>query len=293
MAEKEYTRGKGVTPIQEMTTRQLRRYIRERAEEAESRVRSIKDIEDTSKAFQDQLKYVQSFGSGRSGSIKKDTSRIDKETMAMYAYALRDLNMLDTESKYARDTDYRQNRSRYEAFIKGTYNEELGFYEGGMIHSKDEKMREYWSQFLTEKGNVKKSGYTEYKNFVNFIEALDKIKASYGYENIQDIYAEQDSKVDSERIKELLFEVYEQNSNEGFDVKQLAEIFDDRLKEERSRIKAEEEAQRAAAKNKKAMKKAPAPKSKGNKSKQNIGIEQGVKHNGRVREKQTTKKLSV
>ena len=60
MAERDYKRGEGITPIQEMTTRQLRKYIRERAEEAQERLTSIQNdkrlnIEDMSRAFQDQL----------------------------------------------------------------------------------------------------------------------------------------------------------------------------------------------------------------------------------------------
>ena len=90
MAERDYMRGEGVTPIQQRTTRQLRRDIRERAEEAQERLASIQNdkrlnIEDMSRAFQDQLSYVQNFGHGRSGGIMKDTSRMSKEQMAEYA----------------------------------------------------------------------------------------------------------------------------------------------------------------------------------------------------------------
>ena len=125
MAEKDYHYGeqnKGVTPIQDMSTRQLRRYIRERADEANKRISTIKNIEDTPQALQDQLFMLQSFGRGRSGGVIKDTSRMDKVDMVEYAYALRDFNMLDTSSKFSRDQDYRQNRKKYEAFVKNQWD---------------------------------------------------------------------------------------------------------------------------------------------------------------------------
>lgn len=269
MAERDYKRGEGVTPIQEMTTRQLRRYIRERAEEANARLDSIKsaknmDVEDMSRAFQDQLSYVQSFGSGRSGALKKDTSRMSKEQMAEYAYAIRDLNMLDTESKYAKDLDYKENKERYEKFIKNKVSAEN-------INAAD---REYWKQFITAKGNVSKRGYTEYKNFINYIKNIDDVIAAYGYETIKDKYYDETDPQTKAAVENLLSEVYFENRGSGMSTGDLVEAFNDRLEDyKKSSVKV-------------------SGKTVIKKSKSNIKTKTaGKMKNGSVREKQTTKKL--
>lgn len=269
MAERDYKRGEGVTPIQDMTTRQLRRYIRERAEEANARLDSIKsaknmDVEDMSRAFQDQLSYVQSFGSGRSGALKKDTSRMSKEQMAEYAYAIRDLNMLDTESKYAKDLDYRENKERYEQFIKNKVSAEN-------INAAD---REYWQQFITAKGNVSKRGYTEYKNFINYIKNIDDVIAAYGYETIKDKYYDETDPQTKAAVENLLSEVYFENRGSGMSTGDLVEAFNDRLEDyKKSSVKV-------------------SGKTVIKKSKSNIKTKTaGKMKNGSVREKQTTKKL--
>lgn len=296
MAERDYMRGEGVTPIQDMTTRQLRRYIRERTEEAQARLDSINsaknlDIEDMPLAFQDQLRHVQSFGTGRSGGIKKDTSRMSKEEMAEYAYAVRDLNLLDTESKYARDLDYKENKDRYTEFIKARTREDN-------INKAD---REYWKQFLTDKGNVKKSGYAEYKNFINFLRAIDEVKASYGYETIKDLYYDETDKDNQAVIADMLVEVFRDNAGTGLPVSKLVDIFNEKYEAykrpqiDAARLEAEEKAQRSRKKPSKGSKvKIPrsGKKMTSKKSKQNIKTKTtGKTKNGSVREKQTTKKL--
>lgn len=275
MAERDYKRGEGITPIQEMTTRQLRKYIRERAEEAQERLTSIQNdkrlnIEDMSRAFQDQLSYVQNFGHGRSGGIMKDTSRMTKEQMAEYAYAIRDLNMLDTESKYARDLDYKENKERYQKFI-----------EERLKSSKAED-REYWSKFVTEKGNIKKSGYKEYKEFINFLKAIEEVQASYGYETIKDKYYDEKDQVKREEVASLLLEVYSENKGSGLSMAQLVEKFNEKY----------EELKKPIPKTPEAPKKSTAKKLKTAKSKQNIKTKTaGKMKNGSVREKPTTEKL--
>ena len=219
MAEQAYNRGEGVTPIQEMTTRQLRKYIRERAAEANERISSIKDFSDTSKAFQDELDYIKSFGSGRGGGIKSDTSRINKETMVEYAYALRDLNQLDTYSKYSRDEDYKQNKQRYETFMRN------------QLESLNPNTREYWSQFLTPKGNISKRGYQEYKNFVNWLNNIDESIATYGYETVKDLYFDQEDKEDQKKVEELLTETYTENLGRGLTAGQVTDQLYEKLAE--------------------------------------------------------------
>lgn len=302
MAERDYMQGKGVTPIQEMTTRQLRKYIRERAEEAQERLDSIQkdkrlNIEDMSRAFQDQLSYVQNFGHGRSGGIMKDTSRMSKEQMAEYAYAIRDLNMLDTESKYSRDLEYKENKDRYEKFIKERTS-------GSNINVGD---KAYWSKFLTEKNNVSKRGYDEYKNFVNFLRSIDEVMAKYGYETVKDKYYDETDPEMQALVADLLLEVYEENSALGLEIGDLVDEFNRRLEEKKAEIKeANTEAPEAPKRTgqKKPSNKQPSVNSqesprqpkgkklKSKKSKQNVKTKTaGKMKNGSVREKPTTKKL--
>lgn len=276
MAERDYMRGEGVTPIQEMSTRQLRRYVRERAEEAQYRVDTLSDDVWLPRAFQEQLEYVESFGRGRSGGIKKDTSRMSKVEMVEYAYALRDLNILDTESKYAKDTDYKENKERYQSFVRNQLN------------SLNPESREYWSQFLTPKGNISKRGYQEYKNFINFIKNIDESMTTYGYETIKDIYYDQSDKKKKDEVEQLLIRTYEENKGKGLTPSQLIDDFYDRLNEQR----AQQSKPKTKAKPKKAVTPSvKAKKGKAPKSGNNIQTK-GVKmRNGAVREKQGTKKL--
>lgn len=272
MAERDYMRGEGVTPIQEMSTRQMRRYIRERAEEANARLNtlSVKQLEEAPEAFREQLDYIKSFGQGRSGAIKKDTSRMDKEEMAMYAYALRDLNMLDSFSRYARNQDYKQNKQRYEQFVKN------------QISGLNPNAREHWKQYVNESGSISKRGFQEYKDFINYIKSLDSAITTYGYEFIKDEYIEQDDKKKREEVEALLLESYEENKGKGLTPSQLLDDYYDRVEAKRKKEN----------KKKKAAPKIPKVKTSKKKSGTNIKIKQGVKmKDGTVREKQTTKKL--
>lgn len=275
MAEKDYHRGeqnKGVTPIQDMSTRQLRRYIRERADEANKRISTIKNIEDTPQALQDQLFMLQSFGRGRSGGVIKDTSRMDKVDMVEYAYALRDFNMLDTSSKFSRDQDYRQNRKKYETFVKKQWD------------SIDQEAKKYWSQFKTEKGNVSKKGYQEYKNFVNFLKSIENTISTYGYETIAGQYYDQTGEVElsKDEVEQIALDVFQENAGKGLETKDITTILLDELDKKRN-PKKKEEAPKPEFKDRVRSKKAK----KGKKSSQNIGTKTGGKmKNGRVREKQ-------
>lgn len=278
MAEKDYHRGeqnKGVTPIQDMSTRQLRRYIRERADEANKRISTIKDIEDTPQALQDQLFMLQSFGRGRSGGVIKDTSRMDKVDMVEYAYALRDFNMLDTSSKFSRDQDYRQNRKKYETFVKNQWD------------SIDQEAKKYWSQYKTEKGNVSRKGYQEYKNFVNFLKSIENTISTYGYETIAGQYYDQTGEVElsKDEVEQIALDVFQENSGKGLETKDITTILLDELDKKRNPSK-KEEAPEPEFEDRVRSKKVKGPK-KGKKSSQNIGTKTGGKmKNGRVREKQ-------
>ena len=293
MAEQQYRRGEGITPIQNMNTRQLRMYIRERAEEAQERVSSIKKLDDTSRAFQDQLSHVYSYGPGRGGAIKKDTSHMSKEEMAEYAYALRDLNMLDTDSKVSRDLDYKENKERYEKFIKERTRED----------NPNDLEKARWKRYLTDKGNVSKRGYQEYKNFVNFLRNIDEAMSTYGYESIKDYYYDETDREEQAFISDLLVEVYEENKAEKTGValtpSELLDKFQDKLDEHKQERKAQILRQRDIDKAKKARKakSAPLPKAKNVKAKNTKSNSKSVKvkqvgkmKSGSIRNKQTPKR---
>lgn len=280
MAELDYMRGEnnaGVTPIQEMNTRQLRKYIRERAEEAQERMATIKDLEDMPAAFQSQYSFVHSFGTGRGGAIKKDTSRMTKEEMAEYAYALRDLNMLDTESRYAQNQDYKENRQKYESFIRERTRED----------NPNKEERDRWRKYVTEKGNVSKRGYKEYKDFINFIRNIDEVMSTYGYETIKDFYYDETDAQERQIVEDLLIDTYEENKGEGLTPSELIDIFNEKLEAH----KAEKNKQIMEAMNKAKNKKLPKAKAK----KTNAGSNKQVKvkkagkmRSGTIHNKQTT-----
>lgn len=280
MAELDYMRGEnnaGVTPIQDMNTRQLRKYIRERAEEAQERIATIKDVEDMPAAFQNQYLYVKSFGAGVGGTVKKDTSHMSKVEMAEYAYALRDLNMLDTESRYAINQDYKENRQKYESFIRERTREE----------NPNKEERDRWRKYLTEKGNVSKRGYKEYKDFINFIRNIDEVMSTYGYETIKDIYYDETDAQERQTVEDLLIETYSENMGKGLTPSELIDNFNEKLEAH----KAEKNKQAIAAMNKTKSKKAPKAKAKKNSSGSinQIKVKKARKlRGGTVRNKQTT-----
>lgn len=292
MAELNYMRGEhegGVTPIQDMNTRQLRKYIRERAEEAQERMSTLKDLDSTSAAFQNQYSFVTSFGSGRGGAIKKDTSHMSKEEMAEYAYALRDLNMLDTESRYAINEDYKENRQRYEAFIRERTRED----------NPNIEEREKWKKYITEKNNVSKRGYIEYKNFINFVRNIDEVMSTYGYETVKDYYYDETDAQERQVVEDLLIETYEENLGEGLTPSELIDHFNEKLAEHKAeknkQAMAEANAKKTVKRSNKTVKrtKNTVPKVKAKQKKTGSGANVKVKKAGKlkggsVRNRQTT-----
>lgn len=275
MAERDYTRGEGITPINDMSTRQLRKYIRERVEEAQKRIDTIKDLDDTTKAFQEQLDFVRSFGSGRGGNIKKDTSRMSQVEMREYAHAVRDLNMLDTESKYSKDIDYKENKERYQKFIEERTSDDN-------LNKAD---KAYWEQFKSPKGNALKKGYAEYKNFINFLRSIDDVMATYGYETIKDKYYDESDVEEQKYVADLLVRIYDENKGKGMTPSQLLDQFNDELEAHKEEKKAQELMAKMGSKGTRSGKKIPD-------NKKEIQIKTaGKMKNGRIREKQATKKL--
>ena len=244
--------------IHSMTTRQLRQYIADKAEEAQKRLDSAVG-EDTTKAFREAAWEIM----GRSGKVKRSTSNMSKDEMREYAYALRQFNSLDTKSGFAQSVEWKENKSRYESFIRNRIA------EGDT----------YWEKFLTAKGNISKRGYKEYKDYIDFIKGIQDYKSQFGYRTLKQ-YAESAMEYGKgEELKDLnklLTEVFNESKGKGFSQAQLIERFELRLNE----MNAEEA--------KKKTKPATIKAKKAKKSKSNIKVKKGRQmKGGKVRERLT------
>lgn len=257
MARQPYTEDQS---IHSMTTRQLRQYVADKAEEAQKRLDSAIG-EDTTKAFREAAWEIM----GRGGKVRRSTSNMSKEEMREFAYALRQFNSLDTTSGFAQSIEWKENKQRYETFIRNRIA------EGNT----------YWEKFLTAKGNVSKRGYQEYKDYIDYIKGIQEHKFSFGYRTLLQ-YAESAMEYgktsDLKDINKLLTDVFEESKGKGFSQAQLIERFELRLNE----LNAEEAKKRSKAT------KSAVKAYKGKKSKSNIKVKKGRQmKGGKVRERLT------
>ena len=197
--------------IHSMNTRQLRQYIADQAEEAEKRIKSAP--KDASKAFAE----LQSDITYRNGRVKKSTSNMTKVEMREYAYTLRTFNRLDAESGYADKTDYQKNKKRYEAFIRNQV-------------ARSGSENQYWAKFITEKGNVSKKGYQEYKDFIAVLKASEEYIKQFGYRDIQQYAQDKRSNLDpgNKILNKTLADVYAESKGKGWTQAELMERFKNR-----------------------------------------------------------------
>ena len=194
--------------IHSMNTRQLRQYIADQADEAQERLDSAP--KDVSKAF-DELKSEIIYQKGiRTGKVKRSTSNMSKAEMREYAYTLRQFNAFDTESKFAEKTDWQKNKKRYESFIKNQV-------------AKSGAENQYWSKYITEKGNVSKRGYKEYKDFIATLKASEEYIKTFGYRTLQQYAQDSRNNVDpgNKILNKTLARVYTENKGKGLTQAQL------------------------------------------------------------------------
>lgn len=263
MARKPYDENQS---IHSMTTRQLRQYIADKATEAQERLDTARGVE-VSKAFRDAAGEI----TGNTSKVKRSTSYMSKEQMREFAYALRQFNSLDVESGFAKSIEWKENKGRYETFIRNRIA------EGD----------EYWAQYLTKKGNVSKRGYQDYKDYINFIKNIQEVKNQYGYRTLKQ-YAEaamneKGGKEKMQQISKLLTKVFAESKGKGLTQAELIERFELRLSE------LETEEKRATTKNRKTAK-LPKPKAvKRKKSKSNVKVKTTgkMKDSAKVRERIT------
>lgn len=155
--------------IHSMTTRQLRQFIADQAKDAEQRLKTV-NLDNTSKAFKDAALGI----SYTNGKVIKSTSNMTKAEMRELAYKFRDFTSLDTFSGYAESIDWKENKKKYQTFIK----------------KRVEDGDDFWKQFITEKGNVSKKGYSDYKQYIEFLKSVQEVKSEYGYKQLK-TYARQ------------------------------------------------------------------------------------------------------
>lgn len=275
MAFKEYDLTQS---IEEMNARQLRLYISRGAKQANERLKTMKDIPAYLSDIQEDERLKGHISS--SGDFLAGTSSMNKKEMQDYAKQLRDFNFMDTKSKYARDAEYSENKSRYETFIK---NQIAGGGRGA----------EYWGKYIGKNGRVLKGGYQDYKQYIDMIKNVMPYISTYGYETIKKYYAEGKANMrDPQRIKtieKLLVDTYIQNRNEdtgkGMTPEQLNDAFFKALKEyDETHFYSSE-----AKVDKPKAPKAPAARKKTKRSGNKIKAKTGKKMKGEsIREKQGT-----
>ncbi len=196
--------------IHSMTTRQLRQYIADHAEDAERRLKTV-NLDNTSKAFKDAARSI----TYTNGKVVKSTSYLNKAEMRELAYKFRDFASLDTFSGYAESLDWKENRKKYQTFIKKRVDD-------GDV---------FWKQFMTEKGNVSKKGYSDYKRYIEFLKSVQEVKKDYGYKQLK-TYARQtiDDPERAKAIARIMTEIVAESKNKSWYQSDLINKFELALK---------------------------------------------------------------
>ncbi len=259
MAFQEYDENQS---IHSMTTRQLRKYISEAGAEAQKRLDTAP--KDASRAFTELAGSI----TNKAGKVLKGSSTLSKAEMRERAYALRQFNKFDAESGYEARTDYQKNKQRYETFIRNQI-------------SKSGTENQYWSKFITEKGNVSKKGYQEYKDYIATLKASEEYLKSFGYRTIQQYAQNNNNNIDpgNKILNKTLSQVYLEYKGKGLTQAELIDKFKERY----------DEALNKASAKKKNTSKTLKVKHGSNKSKTNIKVKKTgkMRTSGKVREKLT------
>ena len=196
-----------------MTTRQLRQYIADKASEAQKRL-DTSNMDDATRAFKDAASDI----TGKNGKVRRSTSNMTKEEMREFAYSLRQFNSLDTRSTFAQSIEWKENKAKYEQFIRNQI--------------KNDK-NSVWDKYVTEKGNISKKGYKEYKAYISFLKTMADAREQYGYETLKDIYSDitnnTNPKGRQKEVEKILLDTFEIAKGKHLDQAQLNRLFNDRL----------------------------------------------------------------
>lgn len=273
MARKPYASDQS---IHSMTTRQLRQYIADQADEAQQRM-STSDLDHATRAFRSAAAEISLDGK----KVMRSTSYMTKAEMRERAYALRDFNSLDDSSGYSKSLDWQQNRKKYQSFIKRITDDP----------KTPKKVREFWEQYKTPKGNASKKGYAAYKQYIEFLKSVSDITSKYGYREIQKYGIQVTADPQRRRdISNIFNEVYVQFEGKSLDQDDLIDKLQFAIKKyDKEQIrKANELVERnkaIAAAGKQKSQSIPQVKVKKTKFKNTIRAKQGrkMKEHGTVR----------
>lgn len=273
MARQKY---KSDQSIHSMTTRQLRQYIADQADEAQKRL-STSDLDHATRAYRTAAAEISLDGK----KVMRSTSYMTKAEMRERAYALRDFNSLDDSSGYSRSIDWQENKKRYQTFVKNRLQDPRT----------PEGVKKYWSQFLTPKGNISKRGYAAYKQYIEFLKSVNEVQSEYGYREIQrfGIQAAPDPRRRQD-ISNIFNNIFVQSQGRGLTQAELIDKMHLAIKEydaeqiRKANELVERNKARAASKKRKS-KSIPKVNVKKTKSKSNIKAKQGrkMKEHGTVR----------
>lgn len=207
MAFQEYSSTKS---LNSMTTRQLRLYVSQKGAEAQQRLNSM-NLSEQSDALKDSVHFITR---GTNKKVYKGTSYLTKSEMLEMAHQIQIFNRLDTESQYAIDSEYKENKARYETFVN------------------NRKKDPYWKQFIDENGNISKQGYTEYKQFINLVSEISEVSQYFSYKTLLSKASKQlgsGEKVGQrmDEMAKMLNRIYTENKGKGLTSRQLTEQFFD------------------------------------------------------------------
>ena len=193
-------------PTSEMTTRQLRKFISDKATEAQARLDSAP--ENPTRAFKEASHWI----TDKSGThVRRDTSRMTKAEMREYADLLKNFNYTDFESKYAKESEWKKNRKKYETFVQNMWSE----------GSKADQ--EYWGQYKTPTGKVSKKGFDDYMDFIQTLVSARSFIEQFGYENIEQWNRQAKTEQEKEMLRELLKTTYD--NSKGLTKTELIKAF--------------------------------------------------------------------
>lgn len=233
--------------IHSMTTRQLRQYIADKSQEAQERL-NTSDMGEASRAFKDAADEI----TNRAGTkVRRSTSNMSKSEMREFAYALRQFNSLDQTSGFAKSIEWKENKKKYEKFVNN------------MIDNGTKEQKDMWKQYKTDKGNISKKGYAEYRKYINFLESIKDIREQFGYGSVKHYFVQNESKDNAEKrrkyMEKLMFDIYNEyvvNSKVSITQGELNKLFSMKMAEYDERQDNNEAAQRANKNAPKAIKKA-------------------------------------
>lgn len=194
--------------INSMTTRQLRKYVSDKATEAQKRLDSM-NISEQSEAIRESIHFITK---GTNKRVYKGTSNLSKGEMAEMAYQLRIFERLDTDSGYAKQTEYERNKDRYETFIG------------------NRKKDAYWKKYIDENGNISAEGFKEYKNYINFVKEISEVSQYFNYKTLMTKATRQlkTGEKPGERLDamgKMINKIYTESKNQGKTPRQITEDF--------------------------------------------------------------------